>query len=98
LAPTLTGNASGMRARTAFGPQVFRSNVFKAGFDAGWEIDLFGGNRRALEAARARQQAARVDWHEARVSLAGGVADAYVALRACEAARSVQVRNLASRL
>jgi multidrug efflux system outer membrane protein len=98
LAPTLTGNASATRARTAFGPQVFQSNVFKAGFDAGWELDLFGGNRRALEAARARQKAAGVDWHDARVSLAGDVADAYVGLRACEAGRSVQERNLASRV
>lgn len=97
LSPTLTGNASGTRSSTAFGPQVFQSNVFRAGFDAGWELDLFGGNRRALEAARVRQQAAGVDWHEARVSLAGEVADAYVALRACEAVRSVQERSLASR-
>jgi outer membrane protein, multidrug efflux system len=98
LSPTLTGSASATRSRTAFGPQVFQSNVFKAGFDAGWELDLFGGNRRALEAARARQKAAGVDWHDARVSLAGDVADAYVALRACEAGSSVQERNLASRI
>ncbi len=98
LSPTLTGNESATRSSTAFGPQVFQSNVFRAGFDAGWELDLFGGNRRALEAARARQRAAGVDWHEARVSLAGEVADTYVTLRACEAARMVQERNLASRL
>jgi NodT family efflux transporter outer membrane factor (OMF) lipoprotein len=28
-------------------------NFFNAGFDMNWEIDVFGGNRRALEAARA---------------------------------------------
>jgi len=29
----------------------FESNVFQLGFDASWEIDFFGGRRRALEAA-----------------------------------------------
>ena len=29
------------------------SNFFAAGFDSGWEIDIFGGNRRLVESAQA---------------------------------------------
>ena len=33
--------------------QSLQQNLFNAGFDMNWELDIFGGNRRALEAARA---------------------------------------------
>ena len=33
-----------------------RRDVYEGGFDVGWEIDLFGGTRRQLEAADARVQ------------------------------------------
>ncbi len=52
--------------------------------DAAWELDLFGGNRRAQEAAVARADARTLDWHDARVSVAAEVATAYANLRACE--------------
>ena len=32
----------------------FENNVYQAGFDASWEIDVFGGNRRAVESASAQ--------------------------------------------
>lgn len=36
----------------------FEYSVYQAGFDASWEIDLFGGKRRALEAATAEWEGA----------------------------------------
>ncbi|MHA3791549.1 efflux transporter outer membrane subunit [Sphingomonas sp. YL-JM2C] len=56
-------------------------NFYNVGFDASWEIDLFGGQRRNLEAARASLGAAEANLADARVSLAAEVAQAYVALR-----------------
>jgi len=56
-------------------------NFYNLGFDASWEIDLFGGQRRAIEAARASLGAAEANAADARVSLAAEVAQAYVALR-----------------
>jgi hypothetical protein len=36
----------------------FVNNVYQAGFDASWEIDVFGGTRRAIEGANAEVSAA----------------------------------------
>ncbi|MDJ0932831.1 TolC family protein [Breoghania sp.] len=50
LFPTLDGSASGTRFKSSTytdsgGGTV--SNLFDAGFDASWELDIFGANRRA---------------------------------------------------
>ncbi|MGI4814190.1 MAG: efflux transporter outer membrane subunit [Janthinobacterium lividum] len=55
--------------------------LYTAGFDASWEIDLFGGTRRAVEAASANAEAIDADLADTRVSLAAEVAQAYVDLR-----------------
>lgn len=55
--------------------------LYTAGFDASWEIDLFGGTRRAVEAASAQAQAVDADLADTQVSLAAEVAQAYVGLR-----------------
>jgi NodT family efflux transporter outer membrane factor (OMF) lipoprotein len=57
-----------------------------AGFlDATWELDLFGGNRRAIEGARAGAQAYQDDLQGAEVSLTAEVAQAYLSLRDAQA-------------
>ena len=58
---------------------------------AQWEIDLFGRNGAARDAAWARLDGASASWHDARVSVAAEVAQQYVTLRACEA-QLVQTR------
>ena len=55
--------------------------TWRAGFDASWEIDLFGKTRRSVEAARARTAAALWTRRDAQVSTAAEVANAYLALR-----------------
>ncbi len=57
------------------------TGLFDAGFDASWEIDLFGGKRREVEAAEARAQAAAEALEELRLSLAGETARTYFELR-----------------
>jgi multidrug efflux system outer membrane protein len=59
--------------------------LFSAGFDASWEIDVFGGVRRGVEAARANSEAAVWQLHDGEVSLSAEVANDYVMLRAAEA-------------
>ncbi|WP_028007217.1 efflux transporter outer membrane subunit [Solimonas flava] len=71
--------------------------LFNGSLDASWELDLFGGTRRNLEASEARLQAAQADWHEARVTLAAEVADAYVQRRYCERLVALYRDTLASR-
>jgi len=56
-------------------------NLYNLGFDASWEIDLFGGQRRTIEAARASAEAAEANLADAQVSLSAEVAQAYVNVR-----------------
>jgi multidrug efflux system outer membrane protein len=56
-------------------------NLFQAGFDATWEIDLFGGVRRAVEAAEADLAASEEDRRGVVVTLLGEVAANYLEVR-----------------
>ncbi|VVE02784.1 Outer membrane protein OprM [Pandoraea morbifera] len=69
-------------------------DLYLAGFDASWEIDLFGATRRAVEAASADADAASEDLADAHVQLAAEVAQTYVALRD-QQARLALVRDSA---
>lgn len=64
---------------------------------ASWEIDFFGRNRAAIEAAVGAQRAAEADVQAARIVLAGNVARAYVQLGRLFAQREIAVRALAQR-
>ncbi|WP_298287168.1 efflux transporter outer membrane subunit [Novosphingobium sp.] len=68
-------------------------NAYNLGFDASWEIDLFGGTRRKVEAATARAEAAEASAADARVTLSAEIARAYVGLRARQAMRALQQRQ-----
>lgn len=69
---------------------------YQWGFDASWEIDLFGGVRRSIEAADATTQASVEDRNDMLVSLQGDVARYYIDLRASQLRRSVLEDDLAS--
>jgi NodT family efflux transporter outer membrane factor (OMF) lipoprotein len=55
--------------------------TYSVGFDASWEIDVFGGVRRSVEAARARTDAAVWNARDAAVMVAAEIAQNYWALR-----------------
>lgn len=55
--------------------------LYTVGLDASWEIDLFGGTRRSIEAASAEADAREADLADTQVSLAAEVAQAYIDLR-----------------
>ncbi|APG63520.1 hypothetical protein LPB140_03090 [Sphingorhabdus lutea] len=57
-------------------------NSANIGFDASWEIDLFGGNVRRLEAREARAQATETQLADAQTSLSSEIARLYIGLRA----------------
>jgi len=57
------------------------TNFYNLGLSASWEIDLFGGQRRSNEAARAQLDAADASAADARVSLTAAVAQAYLEYR-----------------
>jgi NodT family efflux transporter outer membrane factor (OMF) lipoprotein len=69
--------------------------TYAAGFDASWEIDLFGGGRRGVEGALARTDAAIWSQRDAAVTLGAEVAQAYFALRLDQAQIAVVEEELA---
>jgi NodT family efflux transporter outer membrane factor (OMF) lipoprotein len=92
LLPTvnMTGGVERQSNRIAFGggapfDLTKPFNTFQAGFDASWELDLFGGKRRALESATAEVKAAEALRDSAKVSLLAEVARTYVAVRQYQA-------------
>ncbi|HVW21599.1 MAG TPA: efflux transporter outer membrane subunit [Opitutaceae bacterium] len=60
------------------------TSLYQAGFDAAWEADLFGGTRRAIEAAGAAVQAAEEDRRSVLVSLLAETAATYADLRGAQ--------------
>ncbi|HQS96908.1 MAG: RND transporter [Novosphingobium sp. 17-62-19] len=68
-------------------------NAYNLGFDASWEVDLFGGTRRKIEAATARAEAAEASAADARVTLSAEIARAYTGLRARQAMMALQQRQ-----
>jgi len=69
-------------------------NIFQSGFDAQWELDLFGGIRRTVEAAEATIAAETENRRALLVSLLGEVASQYITLRANQQLLAVVDDNL----
>ena len=65
--------------------------------NVGWELDLFGKNRAALEAAIGSARAAQADEQAARLVLASQVVQGYVQLARLQAQLAVAERALAQR-
>lgn len=61
--------------------QTSSTHLYLSGFDASWELDMFGGSRRAIEAASAEADAVDADLADAHVQLAAEVGQAYIGLR-----------------
>lgn len=79
------GSATALGAGVWQGPGTDHEtslHLYSVGFDATWEVDLFGGTRRAVESASASAQAVQADLADAQVSLTAEVASTYVGLRA----------------
>jgi len=73
----------------------FEYSVYQAGFDASWEIDLFGGKRRSLQAATAEWEGAIEARNDVMVSLLAEVARNYVELRGSQQRLEIARHDLA---
>ncbi|MDB5911152.1 MAG: efflux system, outer rane lipoprotein NodT family [Massilia sp.] len=72
------------------------SDLYQAGFDAAWEIDVFGGVRRSVEASDASIEAAVEDRRDVLVTLAAEVAVDYIDLRGFQRQIAIANENLAA--
>src|SRR5271168_2615661 len=79
-----------------FGPARINAQSDSLGFDAAWEIDVFGHVRRSVEAARADLGAERANYQDAQVTVAAEVARNYFELRGAQKRLVVARENLST--
>ncbi len=96
LGPTVTASAGHQNQKV---PAVqsgipFTASYYDAGFDATWELDLFGRVRREVEASRADLEGAEATLHDAQVSVIAEVARTYFELRGQQNQLAVAQRNV----
>lgn len=87
-------DSSNNTAASAFAANKGPGSVYLAGFDASWEIDVFGGVRRSVEAAGARVDASIESLHATRLTLFGELARNYIDLRSNQAQLDIARRSV----
>ena len=95
--PQITGSGSATRSqggKNGTSGRKYHRDVFKAGFDATWEIDLFGGVSRSIEENDAKMEKANCDLADAWVSLSAEIGSQYVELRTIQERLKVARANL----
>jgi multidrug efflux system outer membrane protein len=103
LFPTVTAESSADRNSVsdqdpfAFGG-LGDVDIYRLGFDATWEIDLFGSLRRQAEQIRRIVEADVATLHDVQRSVVGEVAQSYFALRGAQARLDVQRANQQNQL
>lgn len=101
--PSATAKASAQQTQTSLNGQFPAADIpfydrnfslFDAGFDASWEIDLWGGQRRAVQAADRQIEAARARSIDVRLQAVAEVVRAYAQLRGSQASLANVRANL----
>ena len=95
--PTVPADASYSYAKEQI-PPFFNDpvtvNTFRSGFDASWEVDLFGRVRHEIAAAGSENQAIEADLHDLEVSVVAELARNYFELRGAQWRLAVAARSL----
>lgn len=94
LTPASGGDASAARSGAGYFSRDL--NLFQAGFDASWELDVFGGIRRSVEAAEADTAAAEEASRAVLVTVFSEVARNYVELRGYQRRLAIARENIAA--
>lgn len=97
--PNVNATASADKSRSGDSDDLRDSGsteLYSAGFDAGWELDLFGGVRRDAEAYQADLEAEKEDLNDVMVTLLAEVATNYIDLRTYQARLAVAQSNVAA--
>lgn len=91
-----SGSASGAADASGIDGGSIPTSIksLSAGFDASWTLDIFGGVRRGVEAARASTEAAEWDARDARIMLAGEIARDYLSMRSYQLQAQVAIAEV----
>jgi outer membrane protein, multidrug efflux system len=97
LFPTLNAAGSATSSRTDINTGAdTRSRAYSSSFDASWELDVFGGIRRSVEAADADLEASEENLRDVLVSLLAETALNYVEVRTFQARLAAAESSLAT--
>lgn len=69
-------------------------NLYNGDFDAAWELDIFGGTRRAIQAANAQIGAAEYGQRDVLISVMAEVARDYISARAYQQRLAIAWENI----
>ncbi|WP_051822677.1 efflux transporter outer membrane subunit [Desulfonatronum thiodismutans] len=94
--PSVTASGAASRAQASDETGGGTREMYSAGFDASWELDVFGGVRHGIEAAEADLEASQASLRAVHVSLAAEVALNYVEVCALRIRLGIARDNLAS--
>lgn len=106
LLPSVNGSGNGQRfslSENSFGPLPalaregladLDGELFEAGFDASWEADIFGANRRSIETADASLEQSIAQRRAVMVSTIAEVARSYTELRGAQQRLEVLDNNI----
>ena len=94
--PLTAGYAHSKEQQPGFGTQRYDEESYTLGFDATWELDLFGHVRRSVEAARGDLGADAAALRGVQVTVAAEVARNYFALRSAQERIKVARENIAN--
>lgn len=89
-----TGGTTSPEEQSLIGALESPVNLYQLGFDASWELDLFGKVRRSVEAADAQATGTVEARNDLLVSLEAEVAQSYMQLRAAQALRKVTQQEI----
>ncbi|KAA3450320.1 RND transporter [Mesorhizobium sp. SARCC-RB16n] len=100
LFPSVDGSASVTRTKanaiSSAGTTSDAYSQYQSGFDASWELDLFGANRKAVEVARYGVDAAQEELRSTLLTLVGDVVSNYAQARGYQARVALARRSAAS--
>jgi hydrophobe/amphiphile efflux-1 (HAE1) family protein/NodT family efflux transporter outer membrane factor (OMF) lipoprotein len=99
LAPTITASGGARRAQSALAQtpgltqQLPRQELWDVGFDASWELDIFGRVSRTVQAQSALVASAEHSLDDVQVSLEAEIARTYFELRGAQRQLTVALAN-----
>ena len=100
--PTVEANLSSTRQRQSVDISGDASapitETFQTGFDASWELDIFGRVRNGVKLSKAQVAARATDLQAAQISVVAEVASAYISLRGNQYLLDVAERNAKNQL
>jgi NodT family efflux transporter outer membrane factor (OMF) lipoprotein len=95
--PTINASASTARQQSSQETGTGQANnLHSTGFDASWEVDLFGGIQRSVESAKASVEAREEELNDTLVTLVAEAALNFVEIRTFQARLTAAEKNLTS--